>query len=197
AFLCVAPLGYVLAGFALGTTAALQGALLELACELPALAGLFYLAQWLKECAGTDDLGRLRGLGRRAPGAASAFLLLGAGLVGVPLFGGFYAKLYVFEAALRQQQWWLVLGLAGAYGFSLLAWGVLAWRLFQAPTRETPIPRKSRPALEAVLALLALAGLAMGLRHQALLRDVITPALPQAFQHWTPPVEDWDGKDVE
>jgi multicomponent Na+:H+ antiporter subunit D len=198
-FLSAASLGYLLAGFILGSTPALQGALLELVSQVLALTGLFYLSVWLKEAAGTDELARFSGAARRAPWTAAAFLLLGLNLVGLPPFGGFYGKYYLFEAALQQRQWFLSLALLGAYGFSLFYLGKAAWKLF---TREEGDPqavsiKKAPKRVTAVLWVLALAGLALGFWHKTLLRDIITPALPKAFQHWTPPVENWNSQDVE
>ena len=198
-FLSAASLGYLLVGFILGSTPALQGALLELVSQLFALSGLFYLSVWLKEAAGTDELARFSGAARRAPWTAAAFLSLAFNLVGLPPFGGFYGKYYLFEAALQQQQWFLGLALLGAYGFSFFYLVKVGWKLF---TRAEGDPqavsiRKAPKLLTAVLWGLALGGLALGLCHKTLLRDIITPALPKAFQHWTPPVENWNSQDVE
>ncbi|HVM32439.1 MAG TPA: proton-conducting transporter membrane subunit [bacterium] len=200
AFLSVAVLGYVVAGFVLGSTTALQGALLELVSQSLALAGFFYLSIWLRDAVGTDELARLAGLGRRAPGAAALFILLGLNLAGLPPTGGFYGKYYLFEAALQQRQWFLALALLAAYGFTLVYFARGAWRLFVRP-EENPLPllhpKKTPASLNAALWILALAGLALGLAHKTFLKDLITPALPKAFQHWTPPVETWGTKDVE
>jgi multicomponent Na+:H+ antiporter subunit D len=200
AFLSAASLGYVLVGFVLGTTTALQGALLELVNQWVTVAGLFYLGAWLEEAAGTDELIRLSGAGRRQPWIAVVFLLLGFNLVGIPPFGGFYGKVYLLEAALQQQQWFLALSLLAAYGFGLYFLGFLGWKLFAKAEPHSAAPallKKGPRVLAAILWGGALAGLAFGVWHKTLLRDIVTPALPKAFQHWTPPLEPWNGKDVE
>ncbi len=200
-FLSVASLGYVLAGFVLGTTIALQGVLLELANQLVTVAGLFYLGAWLEEAAGTDEMARLRGAGRRQPWIAAGFVLLGFNLVGIPPWGGFYGKVYLLESALQQQQWFLAAALLAAYGFSFYFLCFLGWRLFTRPEPHSaipPVPLKKGPGvLTAALWIMALSGLALGIWHKAFLRDLVTPALPKAFQHWTPPLEPWNAKDVE
>ena len=55
----------------------------------------------------------LAGLARREPATAALLALFVFSLIGVPLTGGFFAKFYVFEAALDSHLVWLtVLGLA-------------------------------------------------------------------------------------
>jgi multicomponent Na+:H+ antiporter subunit D len=200
-FLSVGSLGYVLVGFVLGTTIALQGVLLELVNQLVTVAGLFYLGAWLEEAAGTDEIARLGGAGRRQPWIAVVFLLLGFNLVGIPPFGGFFGKVYLFESALQQQQWFFAVVLLTAYGFSFYFLCFLGWKLFtrpESPSAAAPVSLKKGPwVLVAALWIMALGGLAFGICHKSFLRDVVTPALPKAFQHWTPPLEPWNAKDVE
>jgi multicomponent Na+:H+ antiporter subunit D len=200
-FLSVASLGYVLMGFVLGTTIALQGVLLELVNQLVTVAGLFYLGAWLEEAAGTDEIARFCGAGRRQPWIAAVFLLLGCNLVGIPPFGGFYGKVYLLESALQQQQWFLAVVLLAAYGFSFYFLFFLGWKLFTRPESPSAAPlgslRKGPRVLAAALWITALIGLAFGVWHKAFLRELVTPALPKAFQHWTPPLEPWNAKDVE
>ncbi len=188
-------------GFVLGTTIALQGVLLELANQLVTVAGLFYLGAWLEEAAGTDEIARLGGAGRRQPWVAVVFLLLGFNLVGIPPFGGFYGKVYVFESSLQQQQWFLAAALLAAYGFSFYFLCFLGWKLLSRPESHSAIApvllKKGPRVLVAALWVTALSGLAFGIWHKTFLRDLVTPALPKAFQHWTPPLEPWNAKDVE
>jgi NADH-quinone oxidoreductase subunit N len=55
----------------------------------------------------------LAGLAKRQPATAALFALFVFSLIGVPLTGGFFAKFYVFRAALEAHLVWLtVLGLA-------------------------------------------------------------------------------------
>ena len=52
------------------------------------------------------------GLGRREPATAALLAIFVFSLIGVPLTGGFFAKFYVFQAALDSHLVWLtVLGL--------------------------------------------------------------------------------------
>ena len=54
----------------------------------------------------------MAGLGRRQPAIAALLAVFVFSLIGVPLTGGFFAKFYVFQAALNSHLVWLtVLGL--------------------------------------------------------------------------------------
>ncbi|MGH7740296.1 MAG: proton-conducting transporter membrane subunit [bacterium] len=199
-FWSVASLGYVGAGFVLGTPQSLEGALWELVNQAVTVSGLFYLAAWLTQTVGTDELSRFSGAGRRQPWMAGLFILLGCNMAGLPFFGGFYGKYEIFQAALREQQWFLVLGLAAAYLLGVWGLAFSGWKLFVRPKKNTVLSvsfkRKSN-VWAAAIALAALAGLALGFGRHSILKNWVAPALPKAFQAWTPPSKTWDSMSVE
>lgn len=202
AFLGAAPLGYVLAGFMLGTSGALTGALLEILNQLLALAGLYLIFLWAGESTGTREAGRWAGAGRKKPLMAAAFLLLAADLAGLPPTGGFYAKLYIFKAAFDQRQWFLALVLAAGYGLSLYYLVRAACGLFfpSKDSRAKAAPlyfKKTAPQFSWSVAALVLAVLALGIFHRTLVKNVIAPALPKAFQNLNLPVEPFSNQQVE
>jgi NADH-quinone oxidoreductase subunit N len=57
--------------------------------------------------AGSDDMKAYYGLQRRAPGLALVMLVSFLSLAGMPPFGGFVAKVFVFNAAIEQGWVWL------------------------------------------------------------------------------------------
>jgi NADH-quinone oxidoreductase subunit N len=57
---------------------------------------------------GSEDMSAFRGLSRRSLGLALAMLAAMLSLGGVPPLAGFFAKLYVFAAAMGQRLTWLV-----------------------------------------------------------------------------------------
>lgn len=95
--------------------------------QIGAAAAMFYLASYALMNIGAfavvshvaakheqhvriDDLA---GLARREPGMAALLAIFVFSLIGVPLTGGFFAKFYVFQAALDSHLVWLtILGLA-------------------------------------------------------------------------------------
>jgi NADH-quinone oxidoreductase subunit N len=58
---------------------------------------------------GGDDLSHFNGLARRSPGLALAMLIAAASLAGVPFTVGFFGKFFIFEAAMNQELYLLVL----------------------------------------------------------------------------------------
>jgi len=83
---------------------------------------VFYLAAYLlmsllaflvmtivAQASGGDDLVDFNGLNQRAPHLAFAMLIAMLSLAGIPLTAGFLGKLFIFECAVEQQHWILVL----------------------------------------------------------------------------------------
>ncbi|MEF8812596.1 MAG: proton-conducting transporter membrane subunit [Halovenus sp.] len=65
--------------------------------------GLLFLSTGVvRDAVGTTQLSKLGGLGAHSPAFASVMLVGGLSLVGVPPLAGFFGKLFVFDAAVRQ-----------------------------------------------------------------------------------------------
>ena len=63
----------------------------------------------------SEEVESYRGLAKRSPFLAFALLISMASLAGIPLTAGFFGKFFVFQLAIAQQQWLLVvIGLLGA-----------------------------------------------------------------------------------
>jgi NADH-quinone oxidoreductase subunit N len=82
--------------------------------ELGTLSTIFYLAAYIltnlaafgivmafSRIAGSDELKDYAGLSRRAPGLAIAMMVAFLSLAGMPPFGGFVGKVFVFAAAIQ------------------------------------------------------------------------------------------------
>jgi NADH-quinone oxidoreductase subunit N len=77
--------------------------------NIGAFAVVTHIARKGERYVNVDDLA---GLGTRQPGTAALLTIFLLSLIGVPLTGGFFAKFYVFKAALDGNLLWLtVLGL--------------------------------------------------------------------------------------
>ena len=61
------------------------------------------------KASGGDDIAHFNGLARRSPGLALAMLIAAASLAGVPFTVGFFGKFFIFEAAMNQGLYLLVL----------------------------------------------------------------------------------------
>jgi NADH-quinone oxidoreductase subunit N len=112
AYSSIANMGYVLVGLATGTPDGVQGVLVYLAIYLVTNIGIFacILAMRRGE-AMVENIPDLAGLAQSQPGYAFIFAMLMFSLAGIPPLAGFFAKFYVFLAAVK----------AGLYPLAVIA----------------------------------------------------------------------------
>ncbi len=102
----VAQIGYIFMALSLGTTEGCAAAVFQILVHSFAKAMLFGAIDRLTEVSGGEAHFRaLRGSGFRAPLAGLAFTIGAFSITGVPLLGGFSAKLYIASAAVNVGTW--------------------------------------------------------------------------------------------
>lgn len=116
AYSSIAHAGYLLVAFAArrpeGIAAALFYSASYAAMNVGAFAVVSYFAGGGEKYVSIDDYA---GLGRRSPILAATLTVFMLSLIGIPLTGGFFAKFYVFTAALQSDLVWLtVIGLVNS-----------------------------------------------------------------------------------
>ncbi|MGH9554975.1 MAG: NADH-quinone oxidoreductase subunit N, partial [Terriglobales bacterium] len=116
AYSSIAHAGYLLVAFAaapeLGVRAILFYSVAYAAMNLGAFAVVSHLAGAGERYVTIDDYA---GLGRRSPLLAATLTLFLLSLIGIPATGGFFAKFYVFAAALKSNLVWLtIIGLVNS-----------------------------------------------------------------------------------
>ncbi|HEY7304839.1 MAG TPA: NADH-quinone oxidoreductase subunit N [Bryobacteraceae bacterium] len=109
----IAHAGYVLIALTASSQVGVAAAMFYLASyalmNIGAFAVVSHVAARNERYVKIEDLA---GLGRREPATAALLAIFVFSLIGVPLTGGFFAKFYVFQAALNSHLVWLtVLGL--------------------------------------------------------------------------------------
>ena len=164
AYSSIAHAGYLLVAFAAlpanGIPSAMFYAASYAAMNVGAFAVISHLAGAGERYVSLEDYA---GLGRRSPllaGTLSVFLL---SLIGIPMTGGFFAKFYVFSAALQNHLTWLVIigvlnSAVGAYYYLR----IIVAMYMREPREEmavTPVP----VALGVALACSVLATLYLGI----------------------------------
>lgn len=107
AYSSIAHGGYILVGLAAAAVSingpAAAGALLYyLVIYAFSNLGAFAVAAWLVRDRDADEIDDLNGMGAESPLLALCLAFLMLSLIGVPPFGGFFGKLYVFMEALNQ-----------------------------------------------------------------------------------------------
>jgi len=110
AYSSIAHAGYLLVAFAaareIGISAAMFYSASYAFMNVGAFAVVSHFASAGERYVTLEDYA---GLGRRAPGLAATLTIFLLSLIGIPITGGFFAKLYVFSAALQSNLVWLVI----------------------------------------------------------------------------------------
>jgi NADH-quinone oxidoreductase subunit N len=115
AYSSIGHMGYALIGLAAGTPEGVQGVLLYMAIYVTMTLGVFAVALSMRRHAGmVESIDELSGLARSHPAMAFFMAMLLFSMAGVPPLAGFFAKFYVFLAAIK----------AGLYVLAVI--GVLA-----------------------------------------------------------------------
>lgn len=102
AYSSIGHMGFALVGLSAGTAAGVQGVAIYMALYLVMTLGTFACILGMRRNgAYVEDIEDLAGLGRTRPGMAFALAMLMFSLAGVPPLAGFFAKWYVFAAAVN------------------------------------------------------------------------------------------------
>jgi NADH:ubiquinone oxidoreductase subunit 5 (subunit L)/multisubunit Na+/H+ antiporter MnhA subunit len=113
AYSTISQIAFIFFGFAAGgfggkaAQIGVTGALLYILMHGLAKGGLFLCAGIVEQRTHTKDLRQLGGLARTMPFTAVAFLLCSFSVMGIPPFGGFFAKYMVFSAAAENGHLWI------------------------------------------------------------------------------------------
>jgi multicomponent Na+:H+ antiporter subunit D len=97
AYSTIGSMGYITVGLGLGTSTGIQGATFHIMNHALAKAMLFLIAGCVIHRVGTRNMHKMGGLLGRAPVEATAFLLGGLAVAGVPPLNGFFSKLLIYQ----------------------------------------------------------------------------------------------------
>jgi NADH-quinone oxidoreductase subunit N len=164
AYSSIAHAGYLLMGVAAGSALGAAGLLFYLAAYAFTNIGAFALLAALAEDASKAEdqsFGRYAGLMRRQPWAAVAMTVFMFSLTGIPPTAGFFAKYYVFAAALGSRLVWLVaIGVLTSLVSAFYYLRVVVVMTMQEPEQDWPA---LRPLYGWTLAIAALVTLLLGI----------------------------------
>ncbi|MEO0079757.1 MAG: proton-conducting transporter membrane subunit, partial [candidate division WOR-3 bacterium] len=161
AYSTVSQLGFIFLGLAIAGYYGIVGGLLYVLAHALAKAGLFFTAGVVEETTGTEELEKLGGFYRRAPVLAGAAALLVLSMIGLPPMLGFFAKVVLVIAAVREN---LLLGVGAIVAalFTVLYMSRLYVRMFLGPERTVPV-RGVSGFVVGLVGVLATASIATGL----------------------------------
>jgi NADH-quinone oxidoreductase subunit N len=121
AYSSIGHMGYALVGLAAGTGAGVRGVVIYLIVYLAMTLGAFAVILSMRRRDGmVEEISDLTGLSRTNPVLAFLLAVILFSLAGIPPLAGFFAKFYVFMAAIEAELYWLaVIGVlasvVGAY----------------------------------------------------------------------------------
>ena len=156
AYSSIGHMGYVLVGIAAGTAEGVRGVLIYLAIYVVMNAGVFCcILAMRRNDTQVESIGDLAGLSRSQPMVAFLMAMLMFSLAGIPPLAGFFAKFYVFMAAIK----------AGLYPLAVI--GVLSsvvgayyyLRIVKVMYFDEPAPLFERPMPGELRLVLGLSGL--------------------------------------
>lgn len=108
AYSTIAQLSYVVLGAMIATPLAIIGAAMQIAMHAFAKITLFFGAGAIQVAHGYGRVSQLNGIGRVMPVTFGVFTVGALSIVGLPLFGGMWAKWYLVAGTLEAHQWVLV-----------------------------------------------------------------------------------------
>jgi NADH-quinone oxidoreductase subunit N len=147
----VAHIGYMLIGIAAMSVDGAGMVLFYLVAYLFGNMGAFLVVQAVAAGEGTDMMAGYRGLAQRSPVLALSMLVFLLSLGGIPFVAGFWAKLFIFQAAINQHMYGLALLGAVLTIVALYYYLVLASRMYiDAPEKAGRVPLGA-PLLVAIL----------------------------------------------
>jgi NADH-quinone oxidoreductase subunit N len=179
AYSSISHAGFILIGVAaFGGSFGSTGLLIYLFAYTFFNLGAFFVAALIGSRLGSDEIPDYAGLAQRAPGLAFLMALFMLSLTGIPPTAGFFAKFYIFAAALEGGSsllWLVVVGVVNSV-ISLYYYMSVIRAMYLLPAAD-PTPVREPGALRTVLWVTGLATLAIGLFPQPLIAFARAAAL--------------------
>lgn len=171
AYSSVAQAGYILIGLASFTAEGAGAALFYLLMYAATNVAAFGVIILVSNVTGSDEVSDLSGLSRRSPWLAVVMLLALLSLGGIPPTAGFFAKFFLFKAAVDAGLWWLAaIGIFNAFVALYYYLNVAKYIYLYQPDDEAGIPVSRASSLALGLSALAI---------------VYLGVIPNAFYEWT------------
>jgi NADH-quinone oxidoreductase subunit N len=163
AYSSIAHAGYLLVAFAAAQQIGISAAIFYTAAyafmNVGAFAVVSHFATAGERYVELDDYS---GLGRRSPALGAILTIFLLSLIGIPITGGFFAKFYVFSAALKSNLVWLtIIGVINSAIAAYYYLRVIVVMYMREPKTADAVP-SIRPALGVALGISLLATIYLG-----------------------------------
>ena len=145
AYSSIAHAGYAMIGVVAVTELGVTSVVFYLLAYILTNLAAFGIVMAFERVTGSDEIKDYAGMSRRAPGLAIAMLVAFLSLAGMPPFGGFVAKVFVFAAAVQVNMVWLAVvgilnSIVGVYYYLTVLKVVYLYRMEGENEEEHPIP---------------------------------------------------------
>ena len=145
AYSAIGHMGFALVGLAAGTEAGIHGVLIYVAIYLVMTLGTFAaILAMQRDGTNVETIVDLSGLGTTRPAMAFFLAMLMFSLAGIPPLAGFFAKFYVFQAAVQANLYGLaVLGVLSSVVAAFYYLRIVKMMYFDAPVAAFDRPNAS------------------------------------------------------
>ncbi|MGO1244027.1 MAG: proton-conducting transporter transmembrane domain-containing protein [Sphingobacterium sp.] len=145
-YLIVCHIGFMIGGIGMFTKVALMGTIFYLIHDIIVKTNLFLIAGLIRQLRGSMDMKKLGGLYRDYPKITLLIAIVLFSLVGIPPLSGFWPKIYLFQEAFTQEQYFYVFGLIVGSFVTLYViakmWSEVFWK---QPDNEQDIDDRFEP----------------------------------------------------
>ena len=156
----IAHIGYMLVGLAALTSNGIAMLLFYLVAYLFGNMGAFFVVEAVARSENSEEIDAYKGLAQRSPLLALAMLVFLLSLGGIPFVAGFWAKLYVFLAAVDRGMYGLVFLGAVLTVVALYYYLLVARRMYiEAPVRSGRIEVPALLGLAILICILGVVGI--------------------------------------
>ena len=162
AFSTVSQIGFILLGLSTGSQVGVVGGLIYILMHGLAKGGLFLCAGIVEQNTKIKDITKLGGLIKTMPITAVSFLLCAFSVMGIPPFGGFFAKYLVITGSVVSNQPWVAMTfIVGA--FLTLIYLLRVFTMVFLGEAKAPLVKEGSPTMVTSVATLAFMSLVSGI----------------------------------
>ncbi len=162
AYSTISQLAFILLGLSCGSDIGVVGGMLYILMHSVAKGGLFLCAGIVEHTVHTKDITEMGGLYKKMPLTALAFILCAFSVMGIPPFGGFFAKYLVINGIISSGN--IVLGIVFILGavMTVMYLARLFVKVFLGP-QTFPDAKEGTPVMLVSVTVLAILSLALGI----------------------------------
>ena len=156
-FHIIAQVGYMLVGLALLSYSGLQATVFYFLEDIIVVTSLFLIAGIAYRLMGSFSITRLGGLYKHKPFLSILFLICGLSIAGFPPFSGFWAKLFIIQASLESEAYFVTFILIVGALITIFSITRIWQAVFWTPAEDEAPLRKKLPLQRLYLPVIVLA----------------------------------------